>query len=230
MKLKIVILPKIILLSFFTIIYSETFARAGGSSSGKMGFWMIVLFIILLPFFLIYSGILKFFTSQRKKSAGKLIEKLETTDSTWNDRNMKTRAEEVFLTVQKAWMERNLDIAKVYISERLYTKYKFQTDDMTARGVKNVLQDIKLNPIEIFSVQDFKDNNKDTFSAKISGTMLDYEIDEKTDAITKGDRYKQHFFEDIWTFTRQGNTWVADEVDNNVSLGDIRKGTSTSEG
>ena len=229
MKLKNELISKITVLFFFTLIHIDTFARAGGSSSGRMGFWMTLLLIVLLPFFLIYSGILKFFTSQRKKGAGKLINKLEITDSTWNERTMKTRAEEIFLNVQKAWMERNMDIAKDFITNRLYTKYKFQTDDMTARSVKNVLQDIKLSPIEIFSVQDFRDNNKDTFSAKISGTMLDYEIDEKTNAITKGDMYKEHFFEDVWTFTRMQNTWMADEVDNNVSLGDIRKGTATSE-
>ena len=228
MKLNVVLF-KIIVFCIFTFTHFDTFARAGGSSSGRMGFWMVLLFIVLLPFFLIYSGILKFFTSQRKKGAGKLINKLEITDSIWNDRSMKTRAEEIFFTVQKAWMERNIDIAKEYVTTRLHTKYKFQTDDMTARGVKNILQDIKINPIEIFSVQDYRDNNRDTFSAKISGTMLDYEIDEKTGTITKGDQAKKHFFEDIWTFTRQGNIWLADEVDNDVSLGDIRKGTATSE-
>ena len=230
MKLKNRILTRIILLSIFLINCVSVFARAGGASSGKLGFWGIVLFIVLLPFFLIYSGILKFFTSQRKKSATNLINKLETTDSIWNERTMAARAEEVFLTVQKAWSEKNMELAKDHISERLYTKYKFQTDDMTARGVKNYLQDIKLEPVTIFSVSDYKDNSKDSFSAKISGRMLDYELNESTNMVTKGDRNSPHYFEDVWTFIRNGNIWIADEVDNNVSLGDITKGRAFSEG
>lgn len=230
MKLKNRILFRISLLSIFLINCVSVFARAGGDSSGKMGFWAIVLFIIFLPFFLIYSGIVKFFTSQRKKSATNLINKLEATDNIWNERSMAARAEEVFLTVQKAWTERNMDIAREHVSDRLYTKYKFQTDDMTTRGVKNYLQDIKLEPVTIFSVSDYKDNNKDSFSAKIGGRMLDYELNESTNMVTKGDRNGPHYFEDIWTFIRKGNTWIADDVDNSVSLGDIRKGTAFSEG
>ncbi len=230
MKLKNRILTRIIFISIFLINCVGAFARAGGASSGKLGLWGIILFIILLPFFLIYSGILKFFTSQRKRSATNLINKLETTDSIWNERSIAARAEEIFLTVQKAWSERDMDIARDHVSQRLYAKYKFQTDDMTTRGVKNYLQDIQLEPITIFSVSDYKDNSKDSFSAKISGRMLDYELNESTNTVTKGDMKAPHYFEDIWVFIRNGNTWIADEVDNSISLGDITKGTAFSEG
>jgi len=230
MKLKNRILTRIILLSIFLINCVGVFARAGGSSSGKLGLWGVILFIILLPFILIYTGVLKFFTSQRKRSATNLINKLETTDSVWNERSMAARAEEVFLTVQKAWMERNMDLAKDHVSERLYMKYKFQTDDMTTRGVKNFLSDIQLEPVTIFSVSDYKDNSKDSFSAKMSGRMLDYELNESTNIVTKGDMKAPHYFEDIWVFIRRGNTWIADEVDNSVSLGDITKGRAFTEG
>jgi hypothetical protein len=226
MKLKNKILTRIILLSILLINCAGVFARAGGASSGKLGLWGIILAIILLPFFLIYSGILKFFTSQRKRSATNLINKLETTDGIWNERSMSARAEEVFLSVQKAWMERNMDMAKEFVSQRLYT----QTDDMITRGVKNYLSDIQLEPVTIFSVSDYKDNSKDSFSAKISGRMLDYELNESTNIVTKGDRNGPRYFEDIWTFIRNENTWIADEVVNNVSLGDITKGRAFSEG
>lgn len=229
MKMNHKIILKGLLLAAFTFVCLFCFARAGGSSSSGMGFWKILFFIILLPFILIYAAIRSFYFSSRRNKANKLVEQLEHTDGIWNQRSMTARAEEIFLVVQKAWMERNLDIAKDYVSSRLYTKYKFQTDDMIARGVTNVLQDIKIGNVAIFSVNDYKDDSKDTFSAKISGTMLDYEVNETTDAVIKGDKNKPHFFEDIWTFIRQGNTWIADDVDNDVSLGDIRRGRASSE-
>lgn len=230
MRVKHSVILKSILLACFTIVCLFCFARAGGSSSTGMGFWKILIFIFLLPFILIYAAIRSFYLSNRKNKANRLIEKLAQNDGAWAQRDMTAKAEETFLIVQKAWVERNLDIAKDHITPRLYTKYKFQTDDMTARGVKNILQDIKVEKIDIFSVGDYKDDARDTFSARISGTMLDYEVDEATGAVIKGDRDKTHYFEDIWVFIRQQNAWVADDVDNDVTIEDIRKGQASSEG
>lgn len=219
-----------LLLVLFTAVCFVCFARAGGSSSTGLGFWKIIIFIILLPFILIYAAVVSIVTARKKNKAKSLAQKLEITDSVWNQRTMSARAEEVFLNVQKAWMERNMDLAKDYITDRLYTNYKFQTDDMLKRGVKNYMQDIQVKDVAIFSIEDYKDNNKDSFSAKISGTMLDYELSEATDVVTKGDRNKSHFFEDIYTFVRQGNTWLADAIHNDASLSDISKGRAFSEG
>src|ERR1700712_4711981 len=102
---------KLFVYSSLVIIFIATcfdcFARAGGSYGSGMGFWKIIIFLFLLPIVLVYAAIMGIIISRKKSKARKLAEKLEITDPVWNNRNMTARAEDVFMKVQQAWMEKD---------------------------------------------------------------------------------------------------------------------------
>lgn len=81
----------------------------------------------------------------------------------WEIDRIKSRIEEVYFKVQMAWRDRDQEIAREYMSDRLYAKHKLQTDDMLKRGVENVMESINLKEVTIVEVLDYRDDSKDTF-------------------------------------------------------------------
>ena len=212
-----------LLILVLTAEYALARAGGGGGSGSGGGILTTILAFILAPFLLIYGAIVSVMLERKRNKAKRLLKQLELEDPLWNHRRMKARIEEIFLKVQKAWMERNQDLAKDCMSDRIYTKHKMQTDEMLANGRKNVLAKINLKEVMIISVADYDDDTKDSFSAHIKGSMIDYDVDDKTGNVLSGDKTKIESFKEIWHFIRKGNKWVLDEIDQDVTMGDIRK-------
>lgn len=62
--------------------------------------------------------------------------------------------------------------------------------------------------------------------------MIDYTINIKTGALTSGKeeaRTTSNSFKEIWVFLRNGNTWVLDEIDENVTIGEINQSVAYTE-
>lgn len=209
-------------------ITTYCFARAGGGGGLGVvaggGILTTILAIIIAPFFIIYTIILSLLLRRKENKVRKLTEKLVKADKMWNYRDMIATVEQVFFKVQKAWMERNQDLAREVMSDRIYQKHKFQTDEMIANGTKNMLRDINLTEILIISLEDYKDNSEDTFSAYVAGSMIDYTVNAKTLSPISGDPTQPENFQEIWTFVRDNNKWVLDEIDQEATLGDISRG------
>lgn len=209
-------------------------ARAGGGGGGTGGggghsFLTTILAFILAPFFIFYSVILSVKLQRKRNNVKILTEELAKGDKMWNYRNLMATVEQVFFKVQKAWMERNQDLAKEVMSDRIYQKHKLQTDEMITNGTKNMLAKINMEEVMIISIADYKDNSEDTFSVYIKGSMIDYTINDKTGLLISGDNSNPEEFKEIWTFIRNRNRWLLDEIDQNVTLGDIYKSKAFSE-
>lgn len=233
----------VFLVALFLILPHEVIARAGGgsfsegysggfsgnSSGGFFGsFFNGIISLILFIFALIYFFIITFFAIKKNKQCNSLLQKLSEIDPAWDLNELKSRIEKTFFMVQQAWGERNQDIAKEYMSERLYSKHKIQTDAMLRNGTKNIMININLIEARIVEVMDFKDDSKDFFRVYIIGSMIDYTIKESTNEIIQGDT-KSHYFKEIWLFKRILNSWVLDEIDQRTALSDMEQFQSFSE-
>jgi preprotein translocase subunit SecG len=196
-------------------------AGGGGAEGGGGSLLMIILAFILAPFFFIYSLIMTFLWKRKGYKAEKLANKLSDADRMWHLRDIKARVETAFFKVQKAWMERNQDLASDCMTDRIYEKHKMQTDAFIESGTKNMLENINLLSIMITSVEDYQDNNRDSFSALIKGRMTDYHIKEKTKTVFRGDPNKTERFEEIWKFIRVNNAWLLDEIDQEANRDDL---------
>ena len=107
------------------------------------------------------------------------------------------------------------------MSDGIFEKHKMQTDQLISQHRKNVLANINLTETDIVDVEDFTDNRKDQFWVYVMGTMIDYTINDTTNSIVSGKREAESFTE-LWKFIRAGDTWVLDEIDQTVSLSDLR--------
>jgi predicted lipid-binding transport protein (Tim44 family) len=193
-------------------------AGGGGGGSGKGG----ILSLIALPFFIIYSAIITHQVRKKSKACKELLARLEKLDPAWDIDAIRHRINEVFFKVQQAWMARDQNLAKDCMSDAIFQKHKLQTDHLIEEHHKNMLENINLTHADIVDVEDFVDNMKDRFWAHIEGSMIDYTIDDTNNRVVSGDSKKAETFTELWKFVRIGNTWVLDEIDQSVSLSDLK--------
>jgi hypothetical protein len=127
---------------------------------------------------------------------------LTAKDPNFNEQVFLDRVQAAFFALQKAWMDRNLEPARVYMSDGLYRRWKAQVDAMVAQHKRNVLENLVIGGVRIVSVR--SDANYDTISARIDASCADYEVDDQTSQTVFGSRHDQPFTE-YWTFIRSAS-------------------------
>jgi hypothetical protein len=128
---------------------------------------------------------------------------LQAKDPNFNQQMFLDRAQAAFFALQKAWMDRNLEPARVYMSDGIYHRWKTQIDAMIAAHKKNMLDNLVIGGVQIVKVQ--SDPNFDTITVRIDASAADYEVDDTTaNKVIYGSRQNQNFTE-YWTFIRSGS-------------------------
>lgn len=216
----------IILLILAINIPSNAFARAGGGGggstshhSGSTGGYRrsnpIASIISLGMFFCISSaGVIVFKVQLRKKKMKSVsaIKGLSKSDYNWDYEKMKSDIEEAFYKIQDAWMERDQDIAKEYMSKKLYDRHSSKTGWMKIRKEKNILKNMKLLKATPIAIKDKDGTENDVVWIHIRAKAIDYLINEETGDLIEGNKYKSVPFEEYWKFIRNERGWILDEI------------------
>ena len=129
------------------------------------------------------------------------LEALKTKDPNFNEQMFLDRAQAAFFALQQAWMNRNLEPARIYMSDGIYHRWKVQVDGMIAAHKRNVLENLVIGGVRIVKVQ--TDPNFDALTVRIDASAADYEVDDNN-RILSGSRQNQPFTE-YWTFIRSGS-------------------------
>lgn len=195
----------------------EALARAGGGGGRGGG----LLALILWPVLAVYSAVVTHFVIKKHRESRRLLDKLRVQDKLWDPDRIKARVEQAYFQVQRAWMERNQDIAREFMSDRLYAKHKLQTDSMIREGRKNILEQINLVQARVIQVADYTDDARDSIWVYIRGSMIDYIINDRTKIVISGNKKKPEEFAELWKFIRGSNGWLLDEIDQKVHITDV---------
>jgi len=140
--------------------------------------------------------------AQMRSSVTEDLAALQAKDPNFNQQMFLDRAQAAFFALQKAWMDRNLEPARVYMSDGIYHRWKTQIDAMIAAHKKNMLDNLVIGGVHIVKVQ--TDPNFDTITVRIDASAADYEVDDTTaNKVIYGSRQNQNFTE-YWTFIRSG--------------------------
>jgi Tim44-like domain len=123
---------------------------------------------------------------------------LMTRDPNFNQQVFVDRAQQTFFVLQNAWMARNLEPARVYLSDGIYNRWKLQIDQMLAMHKRNVLDDLAINGCTLARVAG--DANFDSITVRIDAWAADYEVDDQNKMVS-GDK-KAAPFTEYWTFIR----------------------------
>ena len=172
--------------------------------------------IIMLSTFLCTSSagiiIFKVKISKKKIKSVSVIKTLSKKDFNWDYNQMKSDIKEGFYKIQNAWMERNQDLAKEYMSERLYIRHRSKTEWMKVRKEKNILKNVKLKKITPIAVKDKDGLESDFVWVHIKAKARDYIINEETGQLIEGNKHIANHFEEYWKFIRSDRRWILDEI------------------
>jgi Tim44-like domain len=140
--------------------------------------------------------------AQARSTLSEDLAALQAKDPNFNQQMFLDRAQAAFFILQKAWMDRNLEPARVYMSDGIYRRWKTQVDAMIAAHKRNVMDELVIGGAQIVKVQ--TDPNFDSITVRIDASAADYEVDDTSaNKVIYGSRRSQPFTE-YWTFIRSG--------------------------
>jgi hypothetical protein len=140
--------------------------------------------------------------AQARSSLSEDLAALQAKDPNFNQQMFLDRAQAAFFILQKAWMDRNLEPARVYMSDGIYRRWKTQVDAMIAAHKRNIMDELVIGGAQIVKVQ--TDPNFDSITVRIDASAADYEVDDTSaNKVIYGSRRSQPFTE-YWTFIRSG--------------------------
>lgn len=129
-----------------------------------------------------------------------------------NDKNFSasdfvTFAKNVYMDIQTAWCKRDLTTVRPVMHENLYNTTARQVQSKIDQGVVYHYESIAINTAYLTSYA--KDSQFEYLTCYLNARMIDYQVDEKTGNIIRGDkttrwdmRYKMKFVRSVGTLTK----------------------------
>lgn len=173
----------------------------------------IIILIILIVYMIKKKG--KPSYNNLKSKRDKVYEELsylKVNDLAWDIDFINKNFEEIFMSVQNAWTNRDMDLAGDYISQKIRTAYELKLKNMKRKHEINVLKDIEI--IEAFPV---KASDKSavspykSLSILVTASLIDYYADDESLEIKSGSTERTSFTE-VWNLIYVNNKWILNSI------------------
>lgn len=132
------------------------------------------------------------------------LAELQRTDRSFDPKYFTEVASDVFFQVQAGWMRRDLDSYRHLLGTQLAEEYEKEFEEMRRLGHINKLESIAIRRVEITAAG--SDGREDFVTVLFLANLLDYTIDEKTNAVVAGSMTTPVKFEEEWTWARPTGT------------------------
>ena len=122
-------------------------------------------------------------------------------------------AEDIFFRLQGAWTRRDLGSVREHVADEFRPTLEQDLAVLKRQGQINRLENISIRDIEIG--ESWQENGAEFVSVRFTANLLDYTVDERTQAVVSGnDRVPVKFIED-WTFkkTSYSERWQLAGID-----------------
>jgi hypothetical protein len=126
-------------------------------------------------------------------------------DPDFNEEMFYGRVNEMFIAIQYAWMDRNMEPARRFLSDQQFS--------VLDQGVRGLVRDGQINKLENIHIDQMlpitieQQGDYDVVKLLIAASAIDYTVDERTGKIvnpgTMGDGKTPKQFQEYWTLTRK---------------------------
>lgn len=106
----------------------------------------------------------------------------------------------IFVKLQQAWSARDWDQVRPFETDQLYQMHLFWMERYQRRGLRNVLDQIRIERIEIARLD--RDAYYEIATLRIRASMIDYVVDSQ-DTLQGGSRNHPRVFSEYWTLIRR---------------------------
>lgn len=108
---------------------------------------------------------------------------------------------EVFITLQQAWTERDWSKIRPFEKEELYRQHEMQLQEYIRTGRINVIERVNIRQAYLHRYQ--RDAQYEYLTVYMETRMNDYIIDEKTQNVVKGDPNRDYYLNYLLTYMRR---------------------------
>jgi hypothetical protein len=135
-----------------------------------------------------------------------LFAEIKAADPNFNEQMFFGRVNEMFVAIQYAWMNRNLEPVRRFLADQQFSvlNNSVQTD-YVAKGQINKLDNIHIT--QMWPVEVTKQGEYDSVKMLIEAAGIDYTVDERTGELINpaelGDGKTPTTFQEYWTFMRK---------------------------
>lgn len=206
------------LMIFVALASPYALARAGGGRNGGGG----ILYLILLPFVIIYGWYVNRRINKKKHETERLLNTLSQSDPAWNEADLEAHVRQTFFQIEDAWSKQDLARLQSLLHPQLFSEWKAQIELMQSNGERNIMEGLRIEDVRLVEAQNYRDKEKDVFTACIDAAATDYTIDENGEIVSSntGSRRKQankeksdEAFREFWTYERHEEEWLLLRVD-----------------
>lgn len=176
-------------------------SHSGGSGDFSIGSFLFTMIIIGIIF---YSNIQsaknggninKVYTNEKQNISPQeelaIIESIQRIDPAFDEELFKTWAEEVFVTLQEAWTEKEWKKIRPFESDALFATHAKQLNDLIDKGLTNRVERIAIRDTKISEFETKGAN--ETVSVIMKVSLRDYYVDDKTNRIVEGNPNQEIF-------------------------------------
>lgn len=117
----------------------------------------------------------------------------------------------MFRDAQSAWTTRDLGALHDRLTPELHGALQRQCDRLRSTRRVNRIEQIEITAAV---TEAWQESRRDYVTAHISGSVVDYTVDEGRESVVDGSRTKPRAVEEFWTFTRPAglNFWMLSAI------------------
>lgn len=133
-------------------------------------------------------------------------------DPSFDEGSFNDQCMDIFFKIQGAWANRDMTVARSYLTEEMFTILDGEAQKMKAEKKINRLENIAVRSVDI--VEAWQEQGQDFITVRFLANLLDYTMDEKGELLA-GSKTEPVKFEEFWTFTRPvgPNPWRLSAID-----------------
>jgi predicted lipid-binding transport protein (Tim44 family) len=186
-------------------------ARAGGGGGGvhRLGtiIFCLIVSLILSPYLVYVNRRI----NKKKRETEQLLNDISQKDPGWNEPNLEDHVRNTFYQIQEAWCQQDLAALQNLLHPQLFEEWKTKIEIMRAKGERNILKDLCLMDVRLVEAQNYRDNEKDAFTACIDAEATDRTI--RTNGALDTSDEGTSAFREFWTYQRHQETWLLLRID-----------------
>ena len=210
-------LPALMILLALASPYAHARAGGGGNHGGGG-----LITLILLPFFIVYAWYVNRRINKKKEATEQLLNTLSQNDPAWKEEDLEKYTRHTFLQIENAWCKQDFAELESLLHPTLFAEWRAQIALMQSNGERNVMEGLRINDVRLVDAQNYRDDEKDLFTACIDATATDYTVGRNGEFLSSNtaSRRKQatkekseEAFREFWTYQRHNGKWLVLTVD-----------------
>ena len=122
-------------------------------------------------------------------------------DPQFSEVELKEKLSNIYVKLQNAWQDKNLEEIRPYLTDTLYGQYDRQLDAYRRNKQTNYIERIAVLSVDIRGWKESADN--DLVVAEIRTRIVDYVVNDENNSLVRGSKTAEKFMTYEWTLSRK---------------------------